>query len=164
MNRTDVEVAENVDGNRAVFYEVKNGQFKKSFPVDNSNKWPSGGLISTPHDLVLMGNALLNNTFVPEPISNALFTVQTLEDGQTNPQNYALGWRNSANASVLNDTRKTVIIHHGGLATGSSSVYMLLPEFDLTVSLMMNKGTDDYSEILTHAKAIADVFIARSLR
>lgn len=45
------------------FYKQDN-TFKKATEVNNSNKWAGGGLLSTPSDLVKVGNSLLNNTFL----------------------------------------------------------------------------------------------------
>lgn len=164
MQNTALEETNHGLSKIARFYEVKGAEYKLAYSVNNSNKWPSGGMLSTPSDMVKLGMAVLANEFLPAEVKEELFKVQTLSNGEPNPQNYALGWRHSSQWPILNNARKMTVFHHGGLAQGSSSVFMLYPEFGLSLSLMMNKGTDQYQEILVHANAIADVFIEAQLR
>ena len=49
-------------GDFAVPYGIKEGQYKKAYPVDNSNKTAGGGFLSTPTDLVLAEHYLSAQT------------------------------------------------------------------------------------------------------
>jgi serine beta-lactamase-like protein LACTB, mitochondrial len=58
MTATGVEDGEPRPG-LARFYEVEDGRFKPAFAVDNSNKFPSGGMVSTPSDMTRLGAAMI---------------------------------------------------------------------------------------------------------
>jgi len=159
MQHTVADQLEQAMPERVQFYNVEGSQYKLAWPVDSSNKWPSGGLVSTPQDLVRLGNAVLSGRLLDTATMATLLTPQKLDNGEVNPQSYALGWRHSPDWKVLDQSRETHAYHHGGLATGSTSVFILYPEFGLSLSLMMNKGTEDYGELRQHADIIADTFI-----
>lgn len=125
--------------NKASFYQVKDGQYKKVVPMNISNKWAGGGLLSTPADLVKMGNALLDSTFLSETTKAQLFTPIPLNDGTMNPQNYAMGWRVDTSKRVY-PTKEIKIIHHDGTISGGIALIILFPEYDLTVALMTNRS------------------------
>ena len=55
-------------GNDATFYEVEDRSYKKTFRVDNTNKLPSGGIMSTPSDMTRLGQQM---------IAPSLFSQQT---------------------------------------------------------------------------------------
>lgn len=131
--------------NRAVFYSVKNRKYKKAFAVDNSNKWAGGGLISTPSDLVKMGNALLSDHFLRPDTRAELWKPQTLADGQVNPQHYGIGWRIDDTERVV-EGRKIRIIHHGGISAGGITLLILFPEYQMTTAIMINR-TGSSSEL-----------------
>ena len=40
--------------------EIEERRYKPAYPVDNSNKWPSGGLLSTPSDMLKLGQEMLD--------------------------------------------------------------------------------------------------------
>ncbi len=123
----------------ATFYTVKENQYKPAFEVDISNKWAGGGLLSTPTDLVKMGNALLDSTFLSAETKMALFTPQTLNNGAANPQNYGLGWRIDVNEKNFSP-RKVKIIHHGGTIEGAIALLLLFPDYDFSIALMTNRS------------------------
>lgn len=87
--------------NRVQFYDVQEGRYKTAYPVNNSIKWPSGGMISTPSDLLLIGQAMLNASLFSAPTRDLLIQVQHLSDGSANEQGYALGWRYTDDKNYL---------------------------------------------------------------
>ena len=125
--------------NNAECYLVKDGKYKEAFEVNTSNKWAGGGMRSTPTDLVIMGNALLNNTYFSAAVKAEMLTPQKLSNGDNNPQNYGLGWRIGKTDKVLDD-QKVEIYHHGGTITGGIALLILFPEYDLSISIMTNRS------------------------
>ena len=144
--------------NRAHFYHVKDGSYREAYAVNNSNKWPAGGLVSTPSDLVRMTNALLVDAYLKPEVRAQLFTPQKLKDGTNNPQGYALGWR-SQTREMFRKTQSLKVVHHGGVALGSSSFLLLFPEQKVTVSIVMNLDSEGHFKLHEAAYAIAEIFL-----
>ncbi len=142
------------------FYETRNGTFKRAFTVDNSIRQPSGGMMSTPTDMVRLGNAMLDDRLLSLATRNLLLTVPAGGGGTPGARMYALGWRNSE--WHLFDGRVTTrAYHHAGTAVGSTSVLIVLPEHRMVISIMMNKGVDSADGLFAAADRILEAFIAR---
>ncbi len=124
----------------AKFYDVENGEIKESYEVNNSVKWAGGGFLSTPNDLVKLGNAVLNYRLLDSITTAKLFKPVKLNSGKINSQNYGMGWRNDMYENIHKDGHKVNIIHHGGTAMGSTAMLILLPEYNLTVAVTMNRN------------------------
>ncbi|AXT61481.1 class A beta-lactamase-related serine hydrolase [Aquimarina sp. AD10] len=147
--------------NLSKFYEVENNQYKEVFKVNNSNKWAGGGFIATPSDLVTLGNAFLNKKILNDTIVTSLIQPIILNNGKVNKQNYAIGWRNDTIQSIFNDKRDVQILHHAGVAYGATSVFILFPEYDLSISLLMNKS-GSASDLFNHAYTFVKLFLSKS--
>lgn len=152
MTRTSLSEAD-----AAKFYETEPGHYKRACAVDNSIRWPSGGIISTPTDMVALGNAMLDDRLLSAATRRLLVTVPDAgrtQDGRI----YAYGWRISD--WTLFDGRLTLdSYHHNGTAVGSTSVFVVLPERRMVLSVMMNKGGEDVAELSTVADQILQAFI-----
>src|SRR5690606_15028456 len=159
MEHTAADYADSVMTDRATFYEVSDGEYKEAFPVDNSNKWAGGGLISTPSDLVKMGNALLQNSVLEMETVDTLFKAQQLADGTLNPQYYALGWRHQT-FELFEGKKSVQVVHHGGTALGATVLLGLFPECKLSIAMVMNRGTDSF-QLFDYVLPIAEQFITR---
>jgi serine beta-lactamase-like protein LACTB len=144
---------------RVVFYEIKNGEYKPVFGVDNSNKWPSGGLLSTPHDLVRFGNALLAGAFIDAATRERFWTVQKLADGSDNSDHYALGWR-VYNEAKRADGTTTKLVSHNGIATGATSRFALYPREGVTISILTNAQLADTDALNTLSARIVEAFLS----
>lgn len=140
MTNTDFD-QQHVNIDRAEFYDIQTNIYKKAFEVDNSNKWAGGGMLSTPSDLVKLGNAILNGSIVKPETFNTLTTPVKLANGEVNEQNYALGWR-AHEFDILD--RKVSIVHHGGTATGSTALWIIIPEYNLTAAIMINRSVEGF--------------------
>lgn len=130
MTHTSPDYSEQIVPNRVRFYEHNKGQLVNANQVDNSYKWAGGGLLSTPSDLVTMGQGLLNYTVLRKETVSLLFTPQLLSNGK-NTQ-YGLGWR------IGTDSRGRKIIHHGGTIDGGRTFLMLFPDNDLIIAITAN--------------------------
>lgn len=140
------------------FYEVQGGQYKRAFAVDNSIRWPSGGILSTPSDMVKLGNAMLDDRLLTPQTRRLLITVPAGGGGSAGARMYALGWRHSA-WSLHGGELKVDSYHHNGTAVGSTSVLVVLPQYDITVSVMMNKGTENIDGLAAVTDRILEAFI-----
>ncbi|WP_299258553.1 serine hydrolase domain-containing protein [uncultured Aquimarina sp.] len=143
------------------FYEVDENMYKEVFKVNNSNKWAGGGFIATPTDLVTLGNAFLNYELLDKETTKILIQPVPLDNGQINKQQYAIGWRNSFTETMFGNNHKVQILHHAGTAAGSTSVFILFPEYNLSISILMNRsGTT--SVLFAYAYELAKTFILKN--
>ncbi len=140
------------------FYDIENKKYKEVFKVNNSNKWAGGGFLASPTDLVTLGNAFLNHTLFRKETMRTLIQPTVLKNGQINTQNYAIGWRNDNLESEIEGLSGTQIIHHGGTALGSTSVLILFPEYNISISLLMNRSGSS-SDLFKHAYDIVNLLI-----
>lgn len=160
MTHSGGDFANATVSDRVSFYETQDGRYKPAFRVDNSNKWPSGGLLSTPSDMLALGHAVLSDKLLSAATRERLLAPQRLADGRDNPQGYALGWRVSDDKKLLNDTIATRIVSHHGTAVGSTSYFAALPEYGLVLSVMMNKGQENLDAMVPEATALMELFVA----
>ncbi|MEE9364500.1 MAG: serine hydrolase domain-containing protein [Cellulophaga sp.] len=140
MNNTKADRKNQNKGNITKFYEIENGKIKESYEINNSVKWAGGGFLSTPNDLVKLGNVVLNYRLLDSLTTAKLFDPVKLNSGQVNSDNYGMGWRNDMYKNIHKDGHDVNIIHHGGVAMGSTAMLILLPEYNLTVAVTMNRN------------------------
>lgn len=164
MTDSGGDVADSPAGERVSFYDTKDGSYKPALRVDNSVKLPSGGLLSSPSDMLPLGNAMLSDGLLSAATRERLLTRQRLTDGRENPQGYALGWRVHDQKNFFNGSLRTRIIHHHGTAVGSTSYFAALPEFGLVISVMMNKGQENLDSLTPEATALVELFVAELQR
>lgn len=144
--------------NISKFYEIEENKYKEVFKVDNSNKLAGGGMVASPTDLVLLGNAFLNRKLLDNETTKLLTEPVTLDNGTINEQKYAIGWRVSTTESIFEDKRKVKIFHHAGTANGSTSMFILFPEYNTSISLLINKS-ESSSNLSQHAYELVKLFI-----
>ena len=144
----------------AVFYETRDDIIRPSTDVDLSIKWPSGGLLAKPSDLVKLGNAFLSDGIFPATIRQQLSQAQRLNDGRVNPQNYAIGMRHDPDWPLHKKTMHVAAIHHGGVAQGSTSWLIVFPQQQLVIALAINRQNRQFNELTRLGDAIAEQFIA----
>jgi len=152
------DVHANLPG-RVTFYETKGGEYKPAFAVDNSNKWPSGGLLSTPRDLVRFGNGILADQLFDAATRERFWTVQPLADGKPNGDHYALGWRVFDDQEILGGRAKTRIVSHNGVATGATSRFALYPQRRLSIAILTNAQLPDTDDLSALSGRIVDAFL-----
>jgi CubicO group peptidase (beta-lactamase class C family) len=126
--------------------------------VNVSNKWAAGGFVSTPTDMVRLGNAVLAGRVVSPKTFELLTTPQTLKDGSSTGAGYAMGWR-SGPQKLPASGRALRGIHHGGVATGAMSFFILFPEVGLVVALQGNLQFEPFDDFYREALAIAELFL-----
>ncbi|HDZ05688.1 hypothetical protein LCGC14_0066050 [marine sediment metagenome] len=141
MSQTSADKKNQNKENIAKFYDLDDkGNIKESFEVNNSIKWAGGGFLSTTNDLVKLGNAVLNNRLLDSETTARLFEPVKLNSGEINKENYGMGWRSSMYKNIHLDGHDVLILHHGGVAMGSTAMLLLIPEYNLTVAVTMNRN------------------------
>ncbi len=147
MNQTELDYYDEIIPNRAKTYDIeKDGSFKNTRQVDLSNKFPGGGILSTPTDLVKFGNALLDHRLLNSSTREKMWEEQKTITGEST--NYALGWR------VSNDEKQ---IYHGGSSAGGKSFLLIIPGEQLVVAFTTNSSYFSSSR-LEFAQQIATLF------
>ncbi|MEM9363728.1 MAG: serine hydrolase domain-containing protein [Bacteroidota bacterium] len=154
--------------NFATFYQTQDGCYREyrtmgiKHDVNLSYKWAGGGFISTPSDLVRMGNAwLADSTFLSIETKKEFWTPVKLSNGKVNEQEYALGWRSwlqYENESLL-DGKSTWMVHHGGVSKGSMNFLVLFPEYGLVVNASINARTEHFGDFAKEVRNIANFFL-----
>lgn len=144
-------------GNRAISYGRSGAGFHPWRKVDLSSKLAAGGFVSTPTDLVRLGAAYLQGSFLSEDTVTKLWTPQTLRNGQVNEQSYALGWRSQ---KVPSDWfgGDLWIVHHGGISKGAMSWLVVYPDLGIVVALTANARVDGFSDFSNPSARLADIF------
>ncbi len=156
--------------NLATFYRSRNRKFKEwknlfglTGDINLSYKWAGGGFLSTPSDLVKMGNAWLNDTtFISQSTYKTFFEPQRLLDGIVNEQQYALGWRSyyDYQSEYLLDAKEPVwMVHHGGISKGSMNFLVLFPEYNMVINASINARAASFGEFWREVLTIADFFL-----
>ena len=153
----------------ATFYETRNGYyreyriFEQLYDINLSYKWAGGGFISTPTDLVKMGNAYLtNDAFISHDTKRKFWTPMKLDNGEVNEQQYALGWRSYLdykNPNILDGKTPVWMVHHGGVSKGSQNFLVLFPNYDLVIDASINTNVDDFGTFSQEVYKIAHVFL-----
>lgn len=152
----------------ATFYQTEDGYFREFrnfeqvYDINMSYKWAGGGFISTPTDLVKMGNAYLNDsTFLDHKTIREFWTPTRLTNGEINVQEYAIGWRSYLefkNEHLINDS-PIWMVHHGGVSKGSMNFLVIFPEYDLVIDASINARVVPFSDFSKEVYKIADHFL-----
>lgn len=125
---------------RAITYTTAKGRWGPAFPADPSYKWAGGGIIASPADLVRIGQALMNDSFITPQTRSLLWTPVPLPGSDTNPQNYGIGWRIATSTRTLGEDQPVQLIHHGGVQMGGVAFWAIYPELGMSVAVVSNTG------------------------
>ena len=134
MKDTGVYPSSGKLSNEAFGYSYENGKVRRAVDWDMSNVGPAGELYSTAHDLFRWNEALFNQRVISPDSMRAAFTVGVLKDDDpTHPEDtgYGYGWT----IDRLNGARE---ISHGGELDGFGSYLLRLPDYNLTVIVLLN--------------------------
>jgi len=150
MTQTTLDYPEKIIPFRVKPYEKdNNGSPRNAKPVDLSNKFPGGGILSTSVDLVRFGNALLNSTTLQKPTTNLMWTRQPINNGEIT--GYGLGW------NISSDNNE---IFHGGASAGGTAFLYILKNEKIVISFLTNsEGWGEQRNKL--AKDIANVLLLK---
>jgi serine beta-lactamase-like protein LACTB len=111
--------------------------------ADNSYKWASGGMLSTPTDLIQLGFEMLHPHLLRPETWELLLTPQTTLDGATT--HYGLGWV----VGTRPGHRRWA--GHSGSSIGGTTELRVLRDEDVVVAVVSNLSDD---------KSIMDILVA----
>ncbi len=158
MDATGAEYELPAQNSLAGFYWNKDGKypaFRRWQTVDLSHRLAGGGLVSTPSDLVKLGSAWLDDSFITPATRTLFWQPQTLVDGSVNEQNYALGWRW---ANYEDAVGKVHNANHGGVSRGSQCWLMVIPEQQMAVVVMINSNVERFWDFGQISMPLARLF------
>ena len=107
--------------------------------TDNSNKFPSGGYITTPDDLVTFGSAHLQPGFLKAETLRQLFTSQKTADGKAT--GYGMNWVIGA------DHDGVPTLRHTGSSVGGNSIILMYPKQKLVLAIQTNLTDSQLGEV-----------------
>ncbi len=145
MSATFVEPKSAIDKpNMATFYLRREGKFRKWRSVNLSHRLPGGAWVSTPSDLARLGVKHLDEAFLSTQTTQSFWTPQSLNSGEVNEQDYAIGWRwREYDVDGVGLVRNA---NHGGVSRGSQAWLMVLPDYNMAIAFCMNTNVDDFSD------------------
>jgi CubicO group peptidase (beta-lactamase class C family) len=136
MKNTGVYRAGMPSAGEAFGYSYTNGTIVRAVNWDMSKVSTAGELYSTAHDLFLWNEAIFHHCVLSEASLKTAFTIGVLKlDDPTHPEDvgYACGWTRD----WLNGARE---ISHGGELWGFGSYLLRLPDYNLTVVVLLNSA------------------------
>jgi CubicO group peptidase (beta-lactamase class C family) len=123
---------------RVSFYRVKLGRASKAVEIDSSARWAADWLLSTPEDLVKMGNALIADRFLARETRELLFAPQAPTGAEVASPGFGLGWRVDSADRPGSGGATTRLIYQGGASVGGGAFLLLYPEDRLVVAIAAN--------------------------
>ena len=129
MRSTMADEHDRIIVNRGRYYSLANGEVTNSPDTDLSDRWPSGGFLSTAEDLALFGSAHLAGNFLKPRMREMMFTSQRTASGTET--GVGLGWR----IGVVEGKK---VFHHGGDAVGGRAFLLLRPDEEMVVAWVSN--------------------------
>lgn len=106
---------------------------------DRSFLFGGGGFISTPTDLVRMGQATFQDDYLSSDMQLALRTPTKLKNGEINAEKYSLGWRVGEIRFNDSEEQTWTTLHHGGVTDKASTAYLLvIPECKASIAFATN--------------------------
>lgn len=149
MRHTVPDHVSGIVSGRVSFYERDaEGRLRNAHTVDQSNKWASGGFVSTPSDLVRFGSAMLEGELLSVETVEMLWTPQQLRSGEAT--DYGLGW-------FVRRPRGELMVGHPGRSIGGGTGFMILPDRGLVVAVTSNVTGAEVAPIVM---ALAQLFDA----
>lgn len=131
MTRTRLDEGGRPRG-RARFYEVTSGRKAVAAPpVDLSNRFPSGGFLSTAEDLARFGSGITDPAFLTPQMQELLFSSQRTTGGQAT--RYGFGFE-------VGQSPFGPVAGHTGNVVGGTAFLFLHPRTRVVVALTTNIG------------------------
>ena len=148
MGSTTADDNEKIILGRTRFYSLAKQEVVVNSPyTDLSDRWPSGGFLSTAEDLARFGAGQLSGDFLRSDVRERVFTSQKTIDGNDTGTGFA--WR-------IGTIANRRVYHHGGDAIGGRAFLLLRPDDGTAVALLANLTFAKFAEL--QATALADLF------
>jgi len=145
MTSTVPDRLDEVVPRRGRYYVRREGKLYNEPEVDNSNKWASGGFLSTTDDLARFGLAHFDNRHVSPDMQSLLWTEQKTAAGAAT--GYGIGWR-----IVLYEGDNW--IGHGGGSIGGTTNLWLFPDSKLVIAMSSNLSELDYGDVIPRLRSL----------
>ncbi|MEP6591213.1 MAG: serine hydrolase domain-containing protein [Gemmatimonadota bacterium] len=131
LKHTEPDMVGRVIADRAQLYAFDSlGTPISAVPDDLSDRWPSGGMLSSVIDLARFGMAFTGGRFIPDSMVRVMTTPQHLQSGAATI--VGLAWR------VGTDSAGRTIWHHAGTSNGGRALLVVWPAEHLVVALAAN--------------------------
>jgi CubicO group peptidase (beta-lactamase class C family) len=156
MQNTAGDEYERIVAHRARFYEVgEDGKYHNAPYADLSYKYPSGGLLSTPTDLVTFGSAMIHSGLLKESTRRMLFTSGKTTDGQET--GYGLGWQLKSEGAGPKGER---YFWHRGAVVGGHAALVIYPDSDVAAACAENTTPCECSDFnRTHRQNCRTIYL-----
>ncbi len=150
MNRTRMDIGDEIIVNRSRGYNLKNGVLKNSKYVDISSRFASGGTISTVLDLLRFSKGLDSGKVISLKAQKKMYKSLQTSDGRDT--GYAMGWRTNYTSGNWN-------IYHSGRQSGTSTYLLRFPKMNFAVAVASNsKSTNTAQFARLVQKVVLNVF------
>ncbi|NMH86132.1 serine hydrolase domain-containing protein [Flavivirga algicola] len=148
MNATFADKNERIIENRSSFYQINaSNAIENAIYVDNSYKWAGGGFLSTTHDLIKFGNAMIKEEFLSGKIIAEFTKSQKLSNGKKT--GYGIGW------GIIKRNKLKGFGHDGG-SVGGITKFQIYPKEKLVIIALSNSSNVNYAKTI---ESIVDLFI-----
>ncbi len=148
MNATFADKNKRIMRNRSSFYQINaSNTIENATYVDNSYKWAGGGFVSTTHDLITFGNAMIKEEFLSAKIIKEFTKSQKLSSGKKT--GYGIGW------GVIKRNGLEGFGHDGG-SVGGVTKFQIYPKENLVIVALSNSSNVNYTNTI---ESIVDLFI-----
>jgi CubicO group peptidase (beta-lactamase class C family) len=131
-----------VTPHRARFYERDaDGRLRNAAYVDQSNKWGSGGFLSTPSDLVRFGQAMIDDELLQRQTRAMFWTPTRTASGEEHAS--GMGW-------ALQNAGGMRLVGHPGGSVGGGTDFLMIPDQRIVVAVMANVSDAPLSPVLVN--------------
>lgn len=151
MTHTTAEVLPAPTGRTQLYGRGTQNELTVAPASDVSDRWPSGGFLSTAEDLVLFGNGILQPGFLRNDLREMAFTSQRGEDAKDT--NVGLAWR------TARDDQGRRYVHHGGDSIGGRAFILVYLDLKLAVAITTNVSSAAFNQ--NDALAVAKGFLPK---
>ncbi len=150
MSNTRLDVVAKTVPDRAIgYFKSDSDSLQKAGFFDSSDRYPAGGLLSTPSDLTRFGDALLAGRLLGDEPRQQMWSSSKLSSGKDT--GHGLGWK-------ISDRDGTV--SHGGTTVGTTTYLYIRREQKIVVAIAVNlsRWSKDRHAL---AEQIAACFLAK---
>jgi serine beta-lactamase-like protein LACTB len=130
LRQTALEPSGRLSERQAQSYSKDSAGYQLSPVVDLSDRWPSGGIVSTAEDLAKFGLGVFTSGYLPDSVRALFFTSQRTTSGSLTQ--VGLGWR------IARDSLGRQYLHHGGSSMGGRAFLLVYPKERIAVALLAN--------------------------
>jgi len=153
MKNTSFDFPDTSIQQKSKFYIYDKKQNRKLAPLeDRSYMYAGGGYLSTAGDMVLMGDAIIQNNFLSETTKKLITQSHKLNNGALT--HYGLGWESGQSRL------KTKVLFHSGSLPTSLAHLVVYPDEEVVLAYLANTGDNVFFNE-REAQTIAELFIKK---